>query len=224
MWELDKLQTVYNTDIATGLTLDQANAKNQQLGDNVLTEKASIPWYIVFIKELTGFFSLLLWGGSALCFIGYGLQKDKADKSNLYLGIVLALVVLITGTFSYAQTSKAASLMKEFQNFIPREALVTRNGETVRIEAKKLVPGDIVHVKGGDNIPADLVLFEVSEMKINNASLTGESEDLLRKLDNKTNNILESGNVTFFGTMCTEGSGKGIVIRIGDETVMGRIA
>ena len=137
---------------------------------------------------------------------------------------MLALVVLITGTFSYAQTSKAASLMKEFQNFIPREALVTRNGETVRIEAKKLVPGDIVHVKGGDNIPADLVLFEVSEMKINNASLTGESEDLLRKLDNKTNNILESGNVAFFGTMCTDGSGKGIVIRIGDDTVIGRIA
>ena len=173
---------------------------------------------------MTGFFALLLWGGSALCFIGYGIQKDKVDKSNLYLGIVLSIVVILTGCFSYSQTTKAASLMKDFQNFIPREALVTREGKEVRIESKLLVPGDIVHIKGGDNVPADLVLFEVSEMKINNASLTGESEDLLRKIDAKTNNILESSNVAFFGTMCTDGSGKGIVIRIGDDTVIGRIA
>ena len=93
-----------------------------------------------------------------------------------------------------------------------------------RIESKYLVPGDIVHIKGGDNIPADIVLFEVSEMKINNASLTGESEDLLRKVDGREANILESANVAFFGTMCTDGSGKGIVIRIGDDTVIGRIA
>jgi len=86
------------------------------------------------------------------------------------------------------------------------------------------VPGDIVHIKGGDNIPADIVLFEVSEMKVNNASLTGESEDLLRKVDSREPNILESANVAFFGTMCTDGSGKGIVIRIGDDTVIGRIA
>lgn len=86
------------------------------------------------------------------------------------------------------------------------------------------MPGDIVHIKGGDNIPADIVLFEVSEMKVNNASLTGESEDLLRKVDSREPNILESANVAFFGTMCTDGSGKGIVIRIGDDTVIGRIA
>jgi len=61
-------------------------------------------------------------------------------------------------------------------------------------------------------------------MKVNNASLTGESEDLLRRLDAKTKNIFESGNVAFFGTMCTDGRGKGIVIRIGDDTVIGRIA
>ena len=54
-----------------------------------------------FLKEMTGFFSLLLWFGAFLCFIGYGIQKEKSDKSNLYLGIVLATVVFITGCFSY---------------------------------------------------------------------------------------------------------------------------
>lgn len=84
--------------------------------------------------------------------------------------------------------------------------------------------GDVIFINGGDNIPADLVLFEANEMKVNNASLTGESEDLLRKVDLKTANIFESPNVAFFGTMCTLGSGAGIVIRTGDDTVIGRIA
>ena len=69
----------------------------------------------------------------------------------------------------------------------------------------------------GDNIPADIVLFTANEMKVNNASLTGESEDLLRKVDFKLANILESPNIAFFGTICTLGSGTGVVIRTGDD-------
>ena len=134
------------------------------------------------------------------------------------------IVVIVTGIFSYSQKSKAASLMKDFQKFVPREALVTRDGEVKRIEASKLVQGDVVHIKGGDNIPADVVLFDSSDMKVNQASLTGESEDLRRRIDAKAQNILESENAAFFGTICTEGSGKGVVIRIGDDTVIGRIA
>ena len=61
-------------------------------------------------------------------------------------------------------------------------------------------------------------------MKVNNASLTGESEDLVRIVDQKTTNIFESPNVAFFGTMCTAGTGTGIVIKTGDSTVIGRIA
>jgi len=61
-------------------------------------------------------------------------------------------------------------------------------------------------------------------MKVNNASLTGESEDLLRVVDSKTPNIFESPNVAFFGTMCTAGTGAGMVFKTGDGTVIGRIA
>jgi sodium/potassium-transporting ATPase subunit alpha len=62
------------------------------------------------------------------------------------------------------------------------------------------VPGDIVEIGTGDNIPADVVLIKTNEMKVNNASLTGESEDLLRKPEEKSTNIFESPNVAFFGT------------------------
>lgn len=173
-------------------------------GKNVLTDKEQVAWYIVFIHEMTGFFSLLLWFGSILCFIGYAIQEDKEDdKSNLYLGIVLALVVFITGVFSYMQTSKAASLMDDFKGFIPRTAEVTRNGKRGDIPAEEVVVGDLIHLKAGIQIPADVVLLNATEMKVNNASLTGESDDLLRVVDgNGSNNpnIFEANNVAFFGT------------------------
>jgi len=190
-----------------------------------LTERGKVAWYIVFLKEQTGFFSLLLWLGSFLCFLAFIIAEDKSDPSNLYLGIVLAVVVFVTGCFSYMQTSKAASLMDDFKNFIPPEANCLRDGKYERRPAVELVPGDIVELKGGDNVPADVCLFQATEMKVNNASLTGESEDLLRIVDGEQpENIFEATNIAFFGTTCTAGKGRGVVIRTGDDTVIGRIA
>ena len=169
-------------------------------------------------------FSLLLWVAGFLCFFAYIIQEEKIDKSNLYLGVVLVVVVFLTGCFSYYQTSAAADLMDDFKNFIPQKALVIREGKPDRIEALNLVVGDIIQLKAGDKIPADVILFKTNEMKVNNASLTGESEDLLRVSGKKEKNIFESPNVAFFGTECTGGTGTGVVFRTGDETVIGRIA
>lgn len=111
----------------------------------------------MLLKEFTGFFALLLWIGGILCLIGYGLQPD--DVSNLALGLVLFFVVIVTGLFSYFQSSKAASLMADFKNFIPKEALCLRDGAWNKIESRLLVPGDIIRLTGGDNVPADTILF-----------------------------------------------------------------
>jgi sodium/potassium-transporting ATPase subunit alpha len=82
-----------------GLSNAEASKRNQEQGDNALTEKKKDPWYVQLFHEMTSFFSLLLWAGSILCFISYGL--DKSDPSNLYLGIVLAVVVFITGLVTF---------------------------------------------------------------------------------------------------------------------------
>lgn len=168
---------------------------------------------------MTGPFSLLLWAGSVLCFIGYFL--DMSDSSNLYLGIVLAIVVVITGLFSFFQQGKSAKLMAQFKNFIPPKAIVIREGQEKEINAKTIVVGDIVKIKGGDNIPADCRIVECYEMKVNNASLTGESEDLLRRPDKTSDNPFETKNLAFFGTQCTQGVGVGVVFKTGDNTVIG---
>jgi sodium/potassium-transporting ATPase subunit alpha len=68
-----------------------------------LSEKKGLPWYLQFLLQMTGLFNYLLWAGAALCFISFGIQEDKEDKSNLYLGIVLVLVVVVTAIFAYTQ-------------------------------------------------------------------------------------------------------------------------
>ena len=205
-----------------GLTQDAATIKLDQVGPNALTEKKGTPWWMIILHELVKFFSLLLWFGALMCFISYGL--DTSDPSNLYLGIVLVAVVLITAIFSYLQSSKTAALMAQFKNFIPPRALVIRDGNESSVEAAKLVPGDLIRIKGGENIPADIRVIEWHEMKVNNASLTGESDDLLRKVEKTADNPLETANLAFFGTACTFGNGLGLVINTGDRTVIGQIA
>ena len=109
MWSLEELENNFNTSREKGLTANQVTESFKTAGENTLTERGKVPGYIVFLHEQTGFFSLLLWLGAALCFIAYGLgvyeediaQTGYLDKSNLYLGIVLATVVFITGVFSY---------------------------------------------------------------------------------------------------------------------------
>ena len=108
---IEALCLKFQTDKEKGLTSEAAKKLHEHYGDNALTKKNAVPWYCLFLHEMIGFFSLLLWFGSALCFVGYILQEDKEDKANLYLGIVLAVVTFLTGCFSYAQSSKSAEMM-----------------------------------------------------------------------------------------------------------------
>lgn len=228
-----KLAEHLNTDSKKGLTQAQALVSFEKHGANRLTDKAAVPWYCLFIAEMTGIFSLLLWFGGFLCFFGFAIQEDKEeDQSNLYLGIVLCLVVFVTGCFSFYQASSAESLMDDFKGFIPKMADVIRDGREQTIGAENIAVGDLIKLKAGNNIPADVVLLSATEMKVNNASLTGESDDLLRivnmengkALGDKKENIFEADNVGFFGTQCTDGHGMGLVIKVGDNTIIGLIA
>merc|ERR1712172_76098 len=165
--------------------------------------------------------------GAILCFIAYGIQASAYEEppdDNLYLGIVLTMVVTVTGVFSYYQESKSSKIMESFKNLVPQYALVRRNGEKITIEAVNLTLGDIVEVKFGDRIPADIRILEARQFKVDNSSLTGESEPQARNAEFTNANPLETKNLGFFSTNAVEGTAVGMVVNIGDETVMGRIA
>merc|ERR1719230_1529393 len=109
-------------------------------------------------------------------------------------------------------------------NLVPQYALCLRNGEKVTIQATELTLGDIVEVKFGDRVPADLRVIEARQFKVDNSSLTGESEPQARTPEFSHENPLETKNLAFFSTNAVEGTCVGMVVQIGDNTVMGRIA
>jgi sodium/potassium-transporting ATPase subunit alpha len=92
------------------------------------------------------------------------------------------------------------------------------------IPAVQLVTGDLILLEEGDRVPADARLFEVAGLKVNNASLIGESEPQLRSIEPTDERLLESRNVVFSGTMVQAGSGKAIVFATGMSTQIGRTA
>ena len=149
----------------------------------------------------------------------------KPDVENLYLGIVLAAVVWVTGCFSYLQNRKSDNMMAEFKAMRPPKVKVVRNGEPLTIDPALVTVGDIVLLEQGDLVPADLRVLECSpNMCVDNSSLTGESEPQKRKAECTHEDVLETANLCFFGTQVPEGSCRGLVVKIADDTVIGRIA
>ncbi|XP_011604273.1 sodium/potassium-transporting ATPase subunit alpha-3b [Takifugu rubripes] len=217
----------FQTDIVQGLTNARAAEFLLRDGPNALTPPPTTPEWVKFCRQLFGGFSILLWIGAILCFLAYAIQaatEDDPAGDNLYLGIVLTAVVIITGCFSYFQEAKSSKIMESFKNMVPQQALVIREGEKVQINAEEVVAGDLIEVKGGDRIPADIRVVSAHGCKVDNSSLTGESEPQSRSPDCTHDNPLETRNVAFFSTNCVEGTARGIVICTGDRTVMGRIA
>lgn len=114
--------------------------------------------------------------------------------------------------------------MESFLNMIPAKCMCIRDGKLAQIEAATLVPGDVVYVHMGDKTAADLLVFSASDCKVDNSSLTGESEPQERTKDNDMMNPLEASNLMFNSTLAISGEAYGIVIRTGDSTVLGQIA
>eukprot|EP00002_Diphylleia_rotans_P025319 TRINITY_DN4_c0_g1_i2.p1 TRINITY_DN4_c0_g1~~TRINITY_DN4_c0_g1_i2.p1 ORF type:complete len:1006 (-),score=236.56 TRINITY_DN4_c0_g1_i2:389-3406(-) len=219
---IDEVIARLRTHPQKGLTDMEAEERLSTYGRNALTPPPQDPEWKKLLKQFTGWFSILLEVGALLSFVGYALDTDTPE--NLYIGVVLAAVVIITSVFSYYQEFKSNSIMEKFKNFLPQMATVIRNGEKRKLDATDVVPGDIIEIIGGNKIPADLRLISVSNLKVDNASLTGEAEPQSRSTEMTDENPLETKNLAFYGTLATEGSAIGIAIGTGDRTVIGRIA
>jgi magnesium-transporting ATPase (P-type) len=225
--EVEKVAQGLGTDPVKGLTSQKVAEIKAAPGwkPNELTPPAKTPWYWKFFEHLTGLFSLLLWTAAALCFLA--VLIDPTQVEYLYLGIVLAVVVFMTGCFSYYQDAKADAVMEGFANMMPPEVLVIRDAATVpvKIPARDLVVGDLIQLKAGDKIPADCRVVSGFQIEVDNSSLTGEN--LAQKRNHQVSSFqraLEATNILYYGTSQTNGSGTAFVVRTGDQTAMGRIA
>ena len=120
---LEQLCSQLQTDTELGLTPEQARDILARDGPNALTPVKKVSEWVRFSKNLFGGFAMLLWIGAFLCFVAYGIQlgsQEEVINDNLYLGLVLAAVVVITGVFSYYQEAKSSQIMESFKNMIPQ--------------------------------------------------------------------------------------------------------
>ncbi|CAF1250221.1 unnamed protein product [Rotaria sordida] len=217
----------YNTDPKRGLSYSEAQKAFNRDGPNALSSSKIKPEWIKFCRHMFGYFEFLLWIGAILCFITHGFEvvtyHEDASSDNLWLGIALIVIVVVTGSFSYFQDAKCSRIVDSFKSMVPPQALIIRDGELTNIRTEELVVGDIVTIKFGDRVPADIRILESHGFKVDNSFLTGESKPQSRSPEFTNDDVLETKNLAFFCTFATDGVAKGLVIRTGDYSVMGRI-
>jgi sodium/potassium-transporting ATPase subunit alpha len=141
------------------------------------------------------------------------------------LAIVLLAVFLIQAMLAMYQDWSTSRVMSSIKDMLPEHCHVIRNGQLLDLAASEIVPGDVVNIRAGNKLPADVRFLDVStDAKFDRSVLTGESVPLSATVDHTDTNYLETRNIGLQGTHCMIGSCTGVVVATGDKTVFGRIA
>lgn len=209
-------------DISQGLDSQEAALRLQQKGPNVI-DPPTENLFLKLMGYLFGGFNILLLGSAVLSIIAWRIG-DPPDANNLGLAIILVLVSLISAGFNWYQEHKTSAVMNTIKKLLPTEVLALRDGTEGLIPARDLVVGDIVLLRNGDRVPADLRLFDVRSLRMDQSALTGESEAVSASTACTDKNYLQTRNIAFCGTNVVEGGGRGVVVATGNRTVMGSIA
>ncbi len=204
-----------------GLTEQEALSRFSEYGPNEIKEIKKKPLYLNFLSQFTHFLAILLWVAAALSFLSEYLHPGEG---MLTLGIAIVAVIFINAIFSFIQEYKAEKALEALKKLLPFHVRVLRDNREKEIYAREIVPGDIILLSEGDKIPADARLIETSDLRVNNASLTGESEPVSRNNEPFNGDFIRSPNIVFAGTTVTNGSGKAVVFSTGMSTEFGRIA
>ncbi|KAM0747366.1 calcium ATPase [Meredithblackwellia eburnea MCA 4105] len=207
--------------------LDSAMVKRrlEKNGKNVISPAPrNLPKKIFFY--VFGGFGSLLFGGAIVCFISWRpLGDPNPSASNLALAVVLVVVLFVQTFFNAWQDFTTSRVLASMSGLLPSDVLVQRDGNAIEIPASDLVLGDIIKIKLGAKVPADVRLIECSsDLQFDRSILTGESKPIPATVKNTDENFMESKNIALQGTLCTSGSGVGVCVELGDSTVFGRIA
>jgi sodium/potassium-transporting ATPase subunit alpha len=203
-----------------GLSNAEADRRIRELGPNILTGKKKTPEILKFLLQFRNYFAILLIIGGCLALLAEQLDPGVG---HLYIAYALFGVVVLNAVFTYIQERQSERIMESFSRMLPQMVTVLRDDKPERTGAEHVVPGDVMLLYEGDRICADGRLLEQNQMKIELSSLTGESEPELRHIDATHENILESRNMVFSGTMVQSGDGKALVYGTGMHTQIGRI-
>ncbi|MFK7940647.1 MAG: cation-translocating P-type ATPase [Roseovarius sp.] len=203
-----------------GLTSANAKARLEKYGKNELKIGKETPEILKFLLQFKNFFALLLIVGGALAMTA---ERLDPGQGNFYIAVALLGVVLLNAGFTYFQEHQSERIMDSFKKMLPSEITTLRDGQLREVAVAELVPGDVVTLHEGDRVPADGRLIAAKELKIDNASLTGESEPQLLDEGKSADALLESPNMVFSGSLVQSGEGKVVLCETGMNTQIGTI-
>ena len=207
---------------ADGLSQAEAGRRLARYGANQIEEIAAQPFIGKLFKEFTHFFALILWLAAGLAF--FAEWKDPGQGMAM-LGYAVLGVILINGLFSFWQEYRAEKALAALRNLLPHHTTALRDGKAVQLLVAELVPGDVVLLAAGDDVPADCRLIEAFGVRVNTANLTGESKPMARNASAEPEEqaALRS-DILHAGTSLISGEAKAMVYATGMHTEFGNIA
>ena len=212
----------FSVDAPNGLSAEQVKKNQEKYGLNELKQAKKKSIFIRFLEQFKDFMIIVLIIAAIVSgVIGYMKGEGITDS------IIIMIVVIVNAIIGVAQENKAEKSLEALQKMSQHSTKVLRDGNVKVIEAKALVPGDIVILDTGDYVPADIRLIEAVNLKVQEASLTGESvpvEKFTSEIEADKVGIGDRTNMVFSSSLITYGRGKGIVVETGMETEVGKIA
>ena len=220
------LLDIYNylNSSETGLKNEQISAKIEVFGENIIEKQQKIGFFKRLLNQFKNLMIIILIISALISII---TSVSQNDTESLFEGLLIFLIVFVNAIIGVIQEQKAENALLALEKCSEPFAKVYRNNSLQKIRVKDIVPGDIIELKSGDIVPADIRLISCSNLKCNESSLTGESHSVIKnfKTINKQNlTISDQENICFSGTNVTSGSGKGIVFATGKNTEIGKIA
>lgn len=203
-------------DFEQGLSQQEAQARLAQFGPNKLQTKKTPKWKL-FLRQ---FHNMIIYILIAAMFLTM-LMGHSSDA------IIIGLVVIINAFIGYYQEANASDALEKIKEMLATEATVYRDGTRMDISTEELVAGDVVFLEAGDSVPADLRIVDADNLRIQEASLTGEADSIEKTAEDLLNDevpLAEQVNKAFASTSVTNGSGLGVVIATAADTEIGKIS
>ncbi|MFW6290464.1 MAG: HAD-IC family P-type ATPase, partial [Mariniphaga sp.] len=211
----DEVIEKLDTDKKNGLKDEEIPKRLDKYGKNKLPKGKKKPWWKRLLEQFNNLLIYVLLAAAVVtALLGHWIDT-----------LVILAVVIINAIIGFIQEGKAEKALESISKMLSLEAVVMRNGNKKTIQAEELVPGDIILLKSGDKIPADVRLFKTTDLQVEESPLTGESTTVDKSVEPVEEDAIigDQTSMAFSGTVVTYGKATGVVVATGLNSEIGKI-